>query len=235
VFDAPAVNAAADAEPSSPPGRGSDSDTVDLVERIRAVPMATVVGALVGVAGLAVAGLLALGGADGGISVDGGAALGSAAAARSPGTSGEVVVDVAGAVLRPGVYHLPPGSRVGDAITAAGGYSPRVAADVATRQLNLAAVVHDGDQVIVPSRDDPLTPLSGGGSGAGGGGSDGHLIDLNHASADELDSLPGIGPVTAAKIIAARESQPFTSVGDLLDRKLVGPKTFDEIKALVTV
>jgi competence protein ComEA len=237
VFDGPAADATSAAAPAvaNPTAR-----PVDLVERIRALPMATIAGALVGLAGLAIAVILAVGGVDGGISVDGATAVGSPAADRSIGPSSEIVVDVAGAVLRPGVYHLPAGARIGDAIAAAGGYSTRVAADLASRQLNLAALVHDGDQVIVPSRDDAASSSSvGSGGGAGGagsgGGTGGGLVDLNHASADELDALPGIGPVTAAKIIAARQAQPFASVDDLLERKLVSQRTFDEIKALVRV
>lgn len=234
VFDAPATEPGmpAGAAPSTPASRA------DILDRLRTAPLALVAGGLLGVGGILVAAALALGGADGGVDVGSAGVLGSPRASGETVASGsEVVVDVAGAVLRPGVYHLPPGSRIGDAIAAAGGYSPRVAADLASRQLNLAAVVHDGDQVVVPSRDDAApTGVSGaGGSGGGsGGGGGGSLVDLNRASADALDALPGIGPVTAAKIIAARQSQPFSSVQDLLDRKLVGQKVFDEIKSLVT-
>ncbi len=157
---------------------------------------------------------------------------------RMPGlanaSAGSLVVDVQGAVSRPGIVHLPSGSRVADAIAAAGGYGPRVAADRVGRVLNLAALVRDGDQILVPSRDDPAdeasaAPPAMGTSGGGG------PIDLNHATATELDSLPGIGPVTAAKIIAAREEQPFATVEDLRTRKVLGSATLDKIKDLVVV
>lgn len=154
---------------------------------------------------------------------------------------GQIVVDVVGAVVRPGVYHLPIGSRVGDAITAAGGFGPRVDADAIGAALNLAAPLKDGEQVRVPSRDDgapstsPGGGSSGGGASGGGGGSPGALVDLNSATEAELDALPGIGPVTAGKIIEARAKAPFKTVDDLQTRGLVGQKTFDQIKAMLTV
>jgi competence protein ComEA len=158
---------------------------------------------------------------------------------RSPSTGGSLVVDVQGAVLRPGVVRLPVGSRVGDAIAAAGGYGPRVAAERLSRALNLAALVKDGDQVVVPSRDDASIPLVGSGgsgsSGASGSGGPSTPVDLNRATAAELDALPGIGPVTATKIIASRDERPFASIDDLRTRKLVGSATFDKIKDLVVV
>jgi competence protein ComEA len=142
------------------------------------------------------------------------------------------VVDVSGAVVAPGVYRLPAGSRVGDAIVAAGGYGAGVDAGLADRQLNLAAVVHDGDKIRVPVRGEAPAPdgasASGGGGGAGGG-----PIDLNRATAEELDTLPGVGPATAAKIIAAREERPFATVDELAARKVVGAATLEKIRPLV--
>jgi competence protein ComEA len=230
------------------------------------VPMRLIAG-LMAAAALAVAAfsVAATGSTGGGVTVDSAAAIVAGSARPSGGSAaplaGDLVVDVQGAVLRPGVHHLGPGSRVADAIAAAGGYGPRVDADRAGRELNLAAQLHDGDRVLVPSRDDPSGSgvggsasgsggnstgggSTGGGSTGGGGGSGGSrgsggrpgaLVDLNHATASELDALPGVGPVTAQKIIAAREEQPFPTIEALRDRKVIGAAAFDKLKDLVTV
>ena len=171
----------------------------------------------------------------------------TASGADGAGANG-IVVEVAGAVARPGLYHLAPRARVADAITAAGGYSRRVDATRTTGAVNLAAHLADGDRVIVPSRDDPAAVLgaSGGSTSVGAGGSSGGagsgaiaagsgLVDLNRATAAELDALPGIGPVTAAKIVAARQERPFRSVDELRDRKLVGASVFARLRSRVTV
>jgi competence protein ComEA len=135
------------------------------------------------------------------------------------------------------VYRLAPGARIADALAAAGGFAPRVDAAGVAAELNLAALVHDGDRIVVPARDDPGGAVGGGSGGgkSGGGAPTPGLIDLNHASADQLDTLPGIGPVTAAKIVASRQDQPFRTVDELRSRGLVGEKTFDKLKPLVTV
>jgi competence protein ComEA len=227
------------------------------------VPLRLIAG-LMAAAALAVAafGVAATGSIDGGVTVDSAAAIVEGSARPFGGSAvpldGDLVVDVQGAVLRPGVHHLHAGSRVADAIAAAGGYGPRVDADRAGRELNLAAQLHDGDRVLVPSRDDPSgsgvegsgggsgsgTGSSGAGSSGGGGGSGGSggsgggpgaLVDLNHATASELDALPGVGPVTAQKIIVAREEQPFATIEALRDRKVIGAAAFDKLKDLVTV
>jgi competence protein ComEA len=206
------------------------------------MPLRLVAGLLAAVALAATAfGVAASGSTGGGVTVDSAAVIVTGSARPSAGSArppdGDLVVDVQGAVLRPGVHHLTPGSRVADAIAAAGGYGPRVDADRAGRELNLATELHDGDRVLVPSRDDP--PGSGvggsGGSPGSGGGRNGGLVDLNHATASELDALPGVGPVTAQKIIAAREEQPFTTIEALRDRKVIGAAAFDKLKGLVTV
>jgi competence protein ComEA len=168
----------------------------------------------------------------------------------SPGVAGPgasptaelLVVDVAGAVKSPGVYRLPAGSRVVDAVAAAGGYGPRVDAAAASR-INLAAVLRDGEQVRIPSRDDPPAAVDGS-AGAGTGGSPispgsgsaaGGPVNVNTATAEELDTLPGIGPATAAKIIAAREEAPFRAVDELRSRGVVGEATYAKIRERVTV
>jgi len=191
--------------------------------------------------------LLALGSGSGGtVALDGGVpfdgpppALGPSTGPRGVSDTGRlVVVEIVGAVERPGVFRLSADSRVGDLVAAAGGYGPRVDADRAGRQLNLAAALKDGDQIRVPSRDDApapsVRPAGAGGTGGAGSGAAGP-IDLNRATEGELDTLPGIGPVTAAKIAASRDEQPFVSVDDLRTRKLVGEKTFASLKDLVTV
>ncbi len=151
-------------------------------------------------------------------------------------TGAPITVDVDGAVMHPGLVTLPAGSRIGDAVAAAGGFTP--AADArAAASINLAAPLVDGGQVSVPDRGaasaaGPAMPVA---SAASGPAVASGPIDLATATAAQLDTLPGIGPVTAQKILAARDEAPFTSVDDLLKRKVVGPSTFEKIKALVTV
>jgi competence protein ComEA len=161
------------------------------------------------------------------------------AAEASPAVAGvltSITVDVGGAVQRPGVYHLVAGSRVADAVAAAGGYSPRVDVAAASERLNLAAVLADGERVRVPARGEAATgEPPAGGSSSSGSGSPAGPVDLNRATQAELEALPGIGPVTAGKIIAAREAEPFGSVDDLRARGLVGQATFAKIRALVAV
>ena len=159
--------------------------------------------------------------------------------ASAPATAArQIVVDVTGAVLHPGVYRLAADSRVADALAAAGGYAPGVDPVAASRLVNLAAPLKDGEQIRVPAREDSAAASrAGAGASSAGAGpeSSRSLIDLNRADAAGLDALPGIGPVTAAKIVASREAEPFRSIRDLVTRKLVSQSTFDKLSALVTV
>lgn len=139
-----------------------------------------------------------------------------------------LVVDVEGAVLRPGIIELPGGSRVADAVEAAGGYGPEADLAAAAAQVNLAALVRDGQQIVVPLVGAP--PASGG----TGVGTDG-LVNLNTASPDALDALPGIGPVTVQKIVTARSEQPFGTLQELVTRKVLSSAQLDKIRDLVTL
>jgi competence protein ComEA len=170
-------------------------------------------------------------GVDGAVGLDVGSAGQGGTRPPDPMSPGWLVVDVDGAVARPGVYRLAPGARVADAIAAAGGYGASVDVERADRQLNLAAPVADGTEIHVPTRGEAETADPGGDTTPGAPA----LVNLNTATADELDTLPGVGPATAAKIIAARDAGPFTSVDDLLSRKAVGAATLEKLRGLVTV
>jgi competence protein ComEA len=154
---------------------------------------------------------------------------------QAPFAELEIVVDVAGAVERPGLYRLAAGSRLGEAIAIAGGYSVAVDLDLAARRLNLAERLADGAKVHVPRRGEEPAPTAAPSSPTTPTGGTGGLIDVNSADQRQLETLPGIGPVTAGKIIAAREEAPFGSVDELLARKVVGASTFEKIRELISV
>lgn len=144
--------------------------------------------------------------------------------------AGPVVVHVAGAVVRPGVHRLPAGSRVIDAVEASGGLAP----DADAARVNLAAVVADAAQIYVP-RLGEAAPPAGAGAGAASGPGDG-LVDLNTADLAALDALPGIGPATAAAIVAHRDEHgPFATVEDLLEVRGIGEAKLEALRDLVRV
>ncbi len=151
--------------------------------------------------------------------------------------AGTVVVDVEGRVRRPGLVRLPPGSRVADAVRSAGGAAP----GAVLARLNLARVLVDGEQLIVPGPGDPVpapgaappapaAPTAGGPPGAAA------PLDLNAAGQDALDALPGVGPVLAARIVAWRTQHGrFSTVDELGEVPGIGPKALERLRPLVRV
>ena len=144
-----------------------------------------------------------------------------------------VVVHAAGAVQAPGVYRLDPGSRAADLVAAAGGATP----DADLQRLNLAAPVADGERVYVPRVGEVAPPPvagAGGGTASGEGGD--APVDLNTATAEELEELPGVGPAIAAAIVDERERRGrFATVDDLLDVRGIGEARLEQLRDLVTV
>ncbi len=136
-----------------------------------------------------------------------------------------LVVDVAGAVRRPGLYRLRPGTRVDDAIAAAGGATRKAEIDA----VNLAAPVADGEQIVVPARGP-----GGAAVGAAAGSSPSAPVDLNSATLEQLEALPGIGPVTAQKILDYRQEHgAFHSVDELQGVPGIGPSHMAQLQGLV--
>jgi len=145
-----------------------------------------------------------------------------------------VVIHVAGAVSAPGVYELPDGARVNDALKAAGGALGSAAVDT----LNLARILTDGEQVYVPTQDEIAEGAAGPGMSAAAAPSSGAagVVNLNTASVAELDALPGIGPSTAQKIVDDRAANgPFGTVDDLMRVSGIGAAKLDSLREYVTV
>lgn len=162
---------------------------------------------------------------------------GAAPVAEEPAV---LVVHVAGAVAAPGVHRLEPGARVVDAVAAAGGLRP----DADDARVNLAAPVADGERVYVPRQgeDAPPEPVSPSGSSGSAGSSEasaagaGAPVDLNRATAAELEALPGVGPATAAAILEHRTRiGAFTSVEQLIEVRGIGPAKLEQLRPLVRV
>lgn len=153
-------------------------------------------------------------------------------------TTAPIAVHVIGAVPRPGLYEFPDGARVQDAIDAAGG----MLADANPDALNLAALLVDGQQLDIPYKDgshpanDTSTfDLPSSATDVPSSDVNQDLININSASLEELDSLPGIGPTTAQKILDYRnENGPFSAIEDIMNVSGIGPATFEDIQDLIT-
>jgi len=156
---------------------------------------------------------------------------------QAPPTPLPLRVHVAGAVAAPGVYHLPPGSIVQDALAAAGG--PTAQANLAL--LNLAHKLTDGEQVLVPEAAPTAAAAPTAGTAAAGQSStltpaSGSPININTASAAELEVLPRIGPALAQRIVDYRSAHGlFRAIEDIMQVSGIGPATFEQIKDLITV
>jgi competence protein ComEA len=155
---------------------------------------------------------------------------------RSPPTEEPLQVHITGAVVRPGVYDLVKGARVLDAVEAAGGF----VAEADKNALNLAARVEDADKLdipfmagFIPEESQGFTIVS---EGTPSGELEQELVDINNATQDELEKLPGIGPTLARNIVSYREdSGPFAQIEDIVNVSGIGSSTYAEIRDLITV
>ena len=162
-------------------------------------------------------------------STEAAAPSGSPQASVGP-TAAPVIVDVAGWVRRPGVYEFAQGDRVIDAVDRAGG--ARRGADLSA--VNLASLLTDGTQIVIPRAGDAGTAGGGASGGATGGGAP--LVNINTATEQQLETLSGVGPVLANAIVQYRTQHgPFRTVQDLLDVSGIGPATLEELRPQVTV
>lgn len=159
---------------------------------------------------------------------------GQAVLLRPPPTPMPLIINIDGEVVSPGVYTLPVDSRIQDAVKAAGGLTE----GASPGSVNLAAPLEDGSHIYIPARVVSDEDNVGGGSSALRLSAEGGitpLVNINQASLEELVSLPGIGPVTAGKIISYREEHIFTRVEEIQKVPGIGPATFEQIRAYLTV
>jgi competence protein ComEA len=154
--------------------------------------------------------------------------------ASASAAGGPIVVDVEGGVRAPGVRELPTGSRVADAIAAAGGYADDADLAATAATINLAQPLTDGEQVIVPRIGDNAQPVGSIAAAAGGAGGGGGLVNVNTATPEELEALPGIGAVTVQKIVAARQERPFASLEEMVERGVIHHGQLEDIRELAT-
>lgn len=151
----------------------------------------------------------------------------ASAVATASGQTKTISIDIEGAVVRPGVYTLVEGNRLQDAVIAAGGFSAEADKEIIAKSLNLAKKVTDGDKIYIPKIGEPTPQVQGTQSSNGS-----TLIGLNTAVEAQLESLPGIGPATASKII---DNRPYKTLDELVSKKVVSKNLFDKIKDKVTL
>ena len=147
-------------------------------------------------------------------------------------TNGKIVAEISGEVAKPGVYSLPRESRIEDLITESGGFTSEADMDYVDKRVNRAARLADGQKIYVPSKDENLAPPDLQDNNTEIFGVDTKLININAASQSELETLWGIGPVTAQNII---EQRPYSSVEELLSKKIIKQNVYDKIKDQIAV
>lgn len=157
-------------------------------------------------------------------------------ALETPVEKSKIVIDVSGGVKHPGVYRIGKNARVEEAVVAAGGFSEDADLDWTQHSLNLAAKVTDGMKIYIPRlgeemQRDKVNKESESSMNVAGASTD-SLISINTGSSTELESLPGIGPVTATKIM---DHRPYGSIDELLSKKAVGNAMFEKIKELISL
>ena len=146
-------------------------------------------------------------------------------------TEKTINIDLSGAVLKPGVYKLKDGKLLEDAIKEAGGFAQEANKEYISKYLNLAQKLSDGMKIYVPYEGD-LAPIGVAVGGVVAGTNSSQMVNINSSTQSELEALPGIGPVTAAKIISGR---PYQKVDDLLSQKIVSKSVFEKIKGSIIV
>lgn len=150
---------------------------------------------------------------------------------KTESSVGKIIIDIEGAVISPGVYDLPVNSRIKDIIVRAGGLSQDADRVWFAKNINLAAKLTDGSKLYIPFKGDSPSPVLGTSSSLGTG-SVSDLININTASESQLDSLPGVGPATASKII---NNRPYHSLEELVSKKALGSKVFENIKDKISI
>lgn len=149
-------------------------------------------------------------------------------------SNSKISIDIEGSVQKPGVYDLPEDSRMKDALVASGGLSSNADRDYISKKVNLAQKLSDGTKIYIPAVGElppaAVSSVTNVSVGAGLPSQNSGLVGINSASQSELESLPKIGPVTAAKIISGR---PYADISELVSKKVIGQKTLDAIKDLI--
>ncbi len=153
----------------------------------------------------------------------------SSSAKSSESQDGTIVVDIEGAVISPGIYKIPLGSRLHDILVASGGLSAQADRDWTAKNINQAAKLSDGQKIYIPRGGESI--LNAASTDSASNSDISSLIDINSASLKDLDSLPGVGPVTAQKIVDGRS---YVRKEELLEKKIVSSPVFQKIKDKIT-